>query len=182
MYFVRAFLIIMLMATVGCGGMMDDLIPSGEDKRDVAGSGATGSLPGENAPAFTVSDVDGASFSLTEELAGYEAVVLYFTMWCPVCDSHTAHQKRYILPEFSGVLFCLVDYVSGSVGHAKAAAITSGYANAGFTVLADTDQTALNLYDATMGTTVVIDNTGVVRMNEDYKDGSRLEEVLRSLQ
>jgi hypothetical protein len=32
-----------------------------------------------------------------------------------------------------------------------------------------------------MGTTVVIDKAGVVRMNEDYKDGLRLQAVLAGL-
>ena len=179
MYFVKAFLMVLLITTAGCGGMMDDLNPSGNDKRVASPHGAS---PDQTAPLFTVSDIDGNPFNLTEALKGNEAVVLYFTMWCPICDSHTAHQKRYILPEFSGVRFCLVDYVSGSVGDSNSAAIASGYANAGFTILADTDQTVMNLYNATMGTTVVIDSSGVVRMNEDYKDGGRLQDILRSLQ
>ena len=37
-------------------------------------------------------------------------------------------------------------------------------------------------YDATMGTTVVIGSDGVIRMNEDYKDGSKLKDVLSGLQ
>jgi hypothetical protein len=32
-----------------------------------------------------------------------------------------------------------------------------------------------------MGTTVVIDRTGTVRMNEDFKDGTRLQTVLTAL-
>jgi hypothetical protein len=48
-------------------------------------------------------------------------------------------------------------------------------------VLADTNQSVLDLYHATMGTTVVIDSTGIVRMNEDYKDGTRLRNVLEAL-
>jgi hypothetical protein len=39
----------------------------------------------------------------------------------------------------------------------------------------------LNTFQATMGTTVIIDSTGIVRMNEDYRDGSRLESVLTGL-
>ena len=182
MYFVKAFLALLVISTASCGGMMDDLSPSGDDKRGTFESDTTGASPGQTAPLFTISDIYGSSFNLTEELAKHKAVVMYFTMWCPICDSHTAHQKRYVLPEFPGVRFCLVDYVSGSVVDSNSAAIASGYANAGFTVLSDTDQTVLNLYNATMGTTVVIDSSGVVRMNEDYKDGGRLQEILRSLQ
>jgi hypothetical protein len=57
----------------------------------------------------------------------------------------------------------------------------SFFAPADFTVLADTDQSVLNLYHATMGTTAVIDGGGVVRMNEDYKDGTKLRQTLESL-
>jgi hypothetical protein len=32
-----------------------------------------------------------------------------------------------------------------------------------------------------MGTTVVIDSTGVIRMNEDYKNGVRLQTTLAGL-
>ena len=52
---------------------------------------------------------------------------------------------------------------------------------AGFAVLADTQQSVLNLYQATMGTTVVIDKNGVVQMNEEYTDGTRLQTILASL-
>jgi hypothetical protein len=39
----------------------------------------------------------------------------------------------------------------------------------------------LHGYQATMGTTVVIDSTGIIRMNEDYRDGSQLRTVLAGL-
>jgi hypothetical protein len=48
-------------------------------------------------------------------------------------------------------------------------------------VLVDTGQAVLSLYGATMGTTVVIDAGGVVRMNEDFKTGSELQAVLNAL-
>jgi len=36
-------------------------------------------------------------------------------------------------------------------------------------------------YKGTMGTTVVIDSAGIVKMNEDYRDGSNLQSVLAGL-
>jgi hypothetical protein len=59
--------------------------------------------------------------------------------------------------------------------------VANGYAGSGFTVLADTNQSVLGLYQATMGTTIVIDGSGLVRMNEDYKDGARLRALLTGL-
>jgi hypothetical protein len=92
-----------------------------------------------------------------------------------------SHMRSSQIPGFPNVRFYAVDYVSGTVADARNAEISNGYDGSGFTVLADTQQTVLSLYQATMGTTVVIDRTGVVRMNEDYKDGSRLQTVLSGL-
>ena len=54
----------------------------------------------------------------------------------------------------------------------------------GFTdieTLVDIDQVVFKLYDASMATTVVIDKDGIIRMNEDYKDGVKLTETLLAL-
>jgi hypothetical protein len=59
--------------------------------------------------------------------------------------------------------------------------VANGFAGSGFTVLADLDQRILDGFDATMGSTVVIDGAGVVLMNEDYRDGTRLESTLANL-
>jgi hypothetical protein len=83
-----------------------------------------------------------------------------------------------VVPDVS---FFAVDYVSGSVADARAAELNSGLSGAGFRVLADTHQAVTNAYLGTMGVTVVIDKTGVIRMNEDFKDGSRLIAALAAL-
>ena len=49
-----------------------------------------------------------------------------------------------------------------------------------FPVLVDTDKAVFNAYTANMGSTVVIDSTGVIRMNEDYKN-DRLIATLNAL-
>lgn len=120
---------------------------------------------------------------LSTEIAGpnTQAVVLYFAMWCPICNSHMDHLSRYVVPEFSNVRYFAVDYLSGSLDGVRSNAEANGYANSAVSVLADLDNTILTGYDGTMGTTVVIDSAGVVRMNEDYKDGTRLREVLEGL-
>jgi hypothetical protein len=92
-----------------------------------------------------------------------------------------SHMRTSEIPAFPGVRFYAVDYVSGTVADARNSELTNGYDGSGFTVLADTQQTVLNLYQATMGTTVVIDRSGVVRMNEDFKDGARLHAALDAL-
>jgi len=45
----------------------------------------------------------------------------------------------------------------------------------------DINHTVTDLYSATMGTTIVIDKNTVIKMNEDYKDGRKLQEVLDAL-
>jgi hypothetical protein len=92
-----------------------------------------------------------------------------------------SHLGSTIVPQFPNVRFFAVDYVSGSVADARASEVANGFAESGLTVLADVGHRLLDAYGATMGTTVVIDGAGVVRMNEDYRDGARLEAVLANL-
>lgn len=159
--------------------MTDDLAPSGEDKRPEIVAGSTGHEVGQLSPDFTATDTLSNPVTLLSKLATADAVVLYFTMWCPVCDSHMAHIRSDIVPDFPSVIFLIVDYVTGSVSAAYSYQFERGYSD--FTVLADTGQSILDLYQATMGTTVVIDSAGIVQMNEDFKDGTRLREVLEGL-
>ncbi len=169
-----------LVLLAGCGGMMDDLNPSGSDKRPLAQCGVTGPAVCQIAPDFTLPDTQGGSLTLSSELTttNTQGVVLYFTMWCPYCDTDMTAMRSFFTA-FPNVRFIAVDYVSGSVSDAAQAQLADGFSD--FIVLADTQQTVMHLYQATMQTTVVIDSAGVVRMNESYKDGSRLQEVLSSL-
>jgi peroxiredoxin len=176
-------LALLLVVLTGCGGMTDDLVPSGNDRRPAVVPGTTGPLVGQNAPDFTLTDTLGNSVTLSSTVTttGVQGSVLYFTMWCPVCDLHMSDMRNTVLPAYPNVRFFLVDYVSGSVADARNAELSNGYSGSGFTVLADTQQSVLGLYQATMGTTVVIDAAGVIRMSEDYKDGSRLQAALAVL-
>ena len=179
MSFVRWIFFIIVLVAAGCGSITDDLTPSGEDKRPEVVAGSTGHEVGQLSPDFTASDTLGNPVTLLSKLATADAVVLYFTMWCPVCDSHMSHIRSSVVPDFPSVTFLMVDYVTGSVSAAYSAQTSSGYAD--FSVLADVDQAILDQYQATMGTTVVIDSSSTVLMNEDYKDGTRLREVLEGL-
>jgi hypothetical protein len=88
--------------------------------------------------------------------------------------------RSALIPHYPNVRFFAVDYVSGSVADAGGSAAATGFSGSDFTVLADTHQTALTLYRATMGTTVVIDSNGYIRMTEGYKF-SRLQTALAGL-
>lgn len=92
-----------------------------------------------------------------------------------------SHLRTGIIPAFPNVGVFLVDYVSGTVADARNSTISSGYLGGGFTTLADTGNALLRSYSATMGTTVVIDSVGVIRLNEDFKDGVKLQSVLNGL-
>lgn len=166
----------------GCGGMMNDLNPSNSDKQATVQAGTVGPAVGQNAPDFTLSDTLGTNVTLSSVLTGTDVngVVLYFTMWCPTCDIHMSNMRSSQIPMFPNVRFYAVDYVSSTAADARNSELSNGYEGSGFIVLADTVQTVLNLYHATMGTTVVIDRTGIIRMNEDYKD-DRLTAALTSL-
>jgi peroxiredoxin len=161
--------------------MMDDLKPSGSDNRPIVQSGTVGPAVGQNAPDFTLSDTLGNSVTISTVFPTVQGVVIYFTMWCPICDTDMSNMQSTQIPSFPNVRFYAVDYVSATVADARNSEIANGYDGSGFTVLADTHQTVLGLYQATMGTAVVIDRMGVIRMNENYKDGSRLQTVLTNL-
>jgi len=162
----------------GCG---DNLVPSNSDKRPAVEAGTVGPAVTQKAPDFSVSDTDGTTVTLASALSGKKGIVLYFTMWCPICDSHMNNMRATVTPSFPTVGFYLVDYVSGSVADAAGAAAANGYAGGVFTTLADLGQFMLGSYQATMGTTVVIDSAGIIQMNEDYRDGLHLQAVLSAL-
>ena len=176
-------MVFFLVLLAGCGGMMDDLNPPAKDKRPPLQTGSPGSAVSQTAPDFTLPDTLGNSFTLSSALTTTDTkgVVLYFTMWCPSCQLDMTSIQNSFIPAFPNVRFVAVDYVSDSVANAAQAELDNGFSGSGFTVLADTQQTVLNLYHATMETTVVIDATGVVRMNESYKNGARLQAVLSAL-
>ena len=174
---------LLLLLIAGCGETMNDLAPSDKDKRPGVMCGITGTEVCQIAPDFTLSDTLENTVTLSSVVSspGIRGTMIYFTMWCPICDMHMSNMRASILPNYPAVRFLIVDYVSGSVAMARNEEMNNGYSGSGFTVLADTNQTVLNLFHATMGTTIVIDSAGVVRFNEDYKDGSRLRSVLSAL-
>ena len=167
-----------LLACAGCG---DNMFPSGADKRPAVQAGSSGGAVSQKAPDFAVSDTNGATVTLALSLAGRKGAVFYFTMWCPICDSHMSNMRSSITTLFPDVNFYLVDYVTGSVTGATRAASENGYSGGVFTILADTNRTLFNNFQAKMGTTVVIDSTGTVLMNEEYKE-FRLQSTLAALQ
>jgi len=177
----RILLFAIILFTSSCGSIGDSLNPSGEDMREDVEVGVTGSDAGQNAPDFTVYDSLGNSVTLSTELASTDGVVLYFTMWCPTCSSHQDHMLDTVIPDYPNVKFLLVDYVSGSLDATRRTEISNGISTTEFTTLADSDKEILDLYNGTMATTIVIDSSGVVLLNEDYKDGAKLAEALASL-
>ncbi len=179
MSIVKVLILGLVVLLAGCSDISDDLDPSGKDRRSAVEQNVPGPHVGQNAADFILSNTLGESVSLATELSGAKGVVLYFSMWCPICDSHMSHMRSYIIPVFPDVRFLVVDYVSGSVERSRAAQLSNGYA--ALNVLVDTDEAVLNQFNATMGTTVVIDSSGIVRMNEDYKDGSKLYDTLEAL-
>jgi len=169
----------LMIAAVSCGDITDDLFPSSKDKRPSVEAGTIGPAVGQNAPDFTVPDTNGDIVTLASAIADRKGAVFYFTMWCPICDSHMSHMMNATVPLYPDVRFFAVDYVSATIADARNAQIANGYA--ALRVLADIDHELMQGYKGTMGTTVVIDSAGIVKMNEDYRDGSNLQAVLAGL-
>ena len=178
MYSFRLVGLLLLIVMSGCG---DNLIPSGEDKRPSVSAGSSGGSVTQKASDFSVIDSNGNAVTLASSTAGKKGSVFYFTMWCPICDSHMNNLRAYITPSYPDVNFYLVDYVSGSIAEVAGSASSNGYAGGVFTTLADTDHILTTIFQATMGTTVVIDSSGLIRMNEDYRDGANLRANLSAL-
>jgi hypothetical protein len=166
------------LALSGCGGTFDDLFPSSADHSGGA-AGTTGPAVGQTAPDFTLPDTLGGTATLSGLLATHRAAVLYFVMWCPVCDGHMGHMFDVEIPAFPDVAFVAIDYVSGSVAQARQSQVDAGWGGDAFLVLADVGAAVEGFYSRPMGV-VVIDGERVVRMNEEF-DGARLDAVLEAL-
>jgi peroxiredoxin len=179
--------ILLLLLISGCRGTADDLFPSGEDDRSQVAAGEFGGRPGNLSPDFALITTDNGTFTLSEHLAGAaeeaDATVLYFTMWCPVCTAHMDLIQFDIMPRFSGakITYLAVDYLSGSTENTKIAQQDAGFAGGAWRAAADPGQVVTAIYNATMGTTVVIDRDGIVRMNEDLRTGENLVAILNEL-
>ncbi|MDQ6954200.1 MAG: redoxin domain-containing protein [Mariprofundaceae bacterium] len=188
MYSVKISVIILLLTTmVGCGGD-NNLIPSNRDLRPTVTAGSTGHLPSQKLADFNLQDSLGNTWRLSDHLntglVPADATVLYFTMWCPICLAHSDHMLYTVIPKFAArgtTNYVLVDYVSGSVVGARSSEISNGYNNSPFTVLADSTQSLMQQLNASMGTTVVVDRYGTVLMNEDYRTGSNLTNILNGI-
>jgi len=180
-----ALLILFCLPLGACNDLLDDLNPSASDKRGTVVAGSIGNMPGQIAADFMVKDSLNNDFVLSDHLIGgsdpADVVVLYFTMWCPVCLSHSDHIYNDVMPQFSGrgtVVYGLVDYVSGSVSATRASELANGYAGSAFTTLADVNQGLLDQLNGAMGIVVIIDSDGTILVNEDYRNGSALTETL----
>ena len=167
-----------LLLLAGCGGTFDDLLPSSADRSGGA-VGTTGPAVGQTAPDFTLPDTLGGAVTLSGALAGKRAVVLYFVMWCPICDFHLSDIHERLMPAFPDVAFLAVDYVSGSPAQARQSQVDAGWGGPSFTVVADVGAQVERFYARGMGV-VVVDRGQVVRLNEDY-DGPRVQALLGSL-
>ncbi|MCP5170283.1 MAG: redoxin domain-containing protein [Hahellaceae bacterium] len=165
-FFIAFFMVILCFL----GGCQEDLAPSDSDERSVTTT---------STQSFSVQDTQGNVLELDALLDNHDAVVLYFTMWCPTCDSHMSLITREFMPEFTRVAFISVDYVSATSQQALRAQIENGYQ--GMTVVQDEGKQLTRQFNGTMATTVVIGQEKSILLNEDFKNGARLREVLEEL-
>ena len=171
-----------LALSLSCG-MQNDLFPSDEDKRPKVEPGSSGNYVSQISKDFTLTDVRGEKVSLYERLARGKSVLLYFTMWCPICNSHTDYMLQKAVPKYGASTdFILVDYISSSVKNAETEAKNNGYIGAPLSILSDHEGALIKQYDATMAITVIIDKDKIIRFNEDFKDGVRVLKILEAVQ
>ncbi len=185
---IKSIALSLLLLLLAACGMEGNLNPSSEDKRPTVVAGTVGSQVSQQAANFTAPDTKGGTFVLSDYLLGgaqaSDAVVLYFTMWCPICMSHTDHIYQNILPQFQArgkTTYVLVDYVSGSLTATQVSETVNGYAGSQFVTIADINQSILNQLQGSMGKTIVIDSNGIIQMNEDFRTGANLISTLNSV-
>ncbi len=166
------------LALPGCGSMADDLFPSGKDLTG-ASAGTEGPGVGQVAPDFTLAAAAGGEVSLSGAVAGARGAVLYFTMWCPICDGHMLDMQGSLIGEFPEVRFLALDYVSGSAAAAAEAEAAAGWAGSGFTTLADVGAVEARYFKAFMAV-VVVDRDRVVRYRGEY-DQAAVRRALAAL-
>lgn len=167
-----------------CGGMTDDLNPSGTNKYQPVTAGTVGNQPGQIAADFSIPTTDGSTFTLSDHLTGgatpADAVVLYFTMWCPTCDSEMDRIQSSLMPIYTNsgktLRFVAVDYLNTvDVARQEIARFN------GFIGVVDVGDVAENFFKGGMGKTVVIDKNGIIRLNEDFRDGENLKTALTAI-
>lgn len=164
------FLSILCLLLIACN---EDLSPSSSDKRESIQVGSSGNQVGQIAEDFSALDTQGNLLSLSDELANNDAVLLYFTMWCPVCDSHMSIIRETLKPNFPNINFINIDYVSGSADQASANQIANGYRSE--TVLADPSHALTDQFGGDMSVTIVINSENEILMNEGFKYSKVLE-------
>lgn len=163
-------LLVVLISALGLQGCKEDLVPSDKDERNTQANFTTD---------FSAQTTTGEQVDLASLLMAHDSVVLYFTMWCPLCDTHMGYMSREIIPQYPDTAFFMVDYVSGSNSQSRRSQVENGYQM--LTVLTDVEHSLLNQFHGTMATTVVIGQDKAILMNEDFKNGARLIDALNSL-
>ncbi|MDH4262635.1 MAG: peroxiredoxin family protein [Spirochaetia bacterium] len=180
MYFVKKYFIYvsLVLFLINCSNPvpLSNLFPDATDRRYL---NVTGLQPGDRVPDITFYNTDGTTDTLSNILTIKNGVVIYFTMWCIVCDVHMSYIRNTIKPMYPNVEFYLLDYVSGTIAQALANQTGSGYTD--FKAALDKNFKLTDMFYGTMSTTIVIDKNSILRMNEDFKDGQRLSAVLSVL-
>jgi hypothetical protein len=87
--------------------------------------------------------------------------------------------RNQVINNYQNVRFLMVDYVSASINQSRASQLANGYAD--MTLLVDNNQDLLNALSATMASVIVINDQNTILLNEDYKNGARLIDVLDRL-
>lgn len=169
----RSLLTFLLITTSAC---MEDLTPSNDAIQDVqSGKGLQGSILDDVAMV----DNDLNTWQLSQSLAEHDAVAFYFTMWCPVCDSHMQHIKKHLITDYPNVDFIFVDYVSSSIQMSRETQVASGYQSS--LVIADIDNQLEDSLSASMSTFVIIDKNFVVQYNQVFQSDTDIRSTLEKL-
>lgn len=123
---------------------------------------ATAPYVGNLAPDFTLSGIDGASYTLSDYTtgAGMPVVLNFWATWCPPCRIEMPHFAR-LSADYDGRVAVL------GINQAESADLIREFATANglaYPLLVDREMKVNNLFGVlNLPTTILIDKNGVVR-------------------
>jgi len=170
--FFKLLLSVLMVFLMGC---QEDLMPSNNPIESNSFAGKKGNTLDD----ISMQSTDGSSLQLSTLLNEHDGVVLYFTMWCPVCDSHMSHIQNQYITTYPNIKFVFIDYIASSLNQAKNNQQANGYQ--ALDVVSDASGELQTLFKGTMATTVIIDKNFIVRLNQTYPNDQTFRHALEQL-
>ena len=134
---------------------------------EATAAGGSKSAPGTEAPNFTLTDVNGKTFALSD-FRGNPVIIEIFSTWCGVCISETPGFRKLLnnFPEVSIISVDIDPTETDEDIQRFIRAYSEGYDN--WIYARDTDNVVVKYGTPFTGTTVLIDSDGIIAYRDSY--------------